>query len=101
MVGFVNSLTILIFTAQLPTLIEVPWLVYPLVVVGILMVVMPCLTKMIPAPLVAIVLIMFSGAAIDRHSAGHRTKERPPDKCDGEGCESVRVRLVPMAGVAG
>ena len=35
MVGFVNALAILIFLAQLPHLIGVPWLVYPLVAVGI------------------------------------------------------------------
>jgi SulP family sulfate permease len=58
MVGFVNALAILIFSAQLPQLIGVPWLVYPLVAVGILiMVLMPRLTKAVPAPLVAIVLI--------------------------------------------
>ncbi len=58
MVGFVNALAILIFSAQLPHLIGVPWLVYPLVAAGILiMVVMPRLTKVVPAPLVAIVLI--------------------------------------------
>jgi SulP family sulfate permease len=58
MVGFVNALAILIFIAQLPHLIGVPWLVYPLVAVGIfIMVIMPRLTKVIPAPLVAIVLI--------------------------------------------
>ncbi|QYH37175.1 SulP family inorganic anion transporter [Salinibacterium sp. M195] len=58
MLGFVNSLAILIFTAQLPHLINVPWLVYPLVGVGlIIMVLMPRFTKVIPAPLVAIVLI--------------------------------------------
>jgi SulP family sulfate permease len=58
MVGFVNALAILIFIAQLPNLIGVPWLVYPLVAAGILvMVIMPRLTKVIPAPLVAIVLI--------------------------------------------
>ena len=58
MVGFVNSLAILIFSAQLPHLIGVPWLVYPLVAAGIaIMVVMPRLTKAVPAPLVAIVLI--------------------------------------------
>jgi SulP family sulfate permease len=58
MVGFVNSLAILIFTAQLPHLIGVPWLVYPLVAAGlIVMVLMPRLTKAVPAPLVAIVLI--------------------------------------------
>ncbi|PPH51669.1 SulP family inorganic anion transporter [Rathayibacter sp. AY1E2] len=58
MVGFVNALAILIFSAQIPNLIGVPWLVYPLVAVGIvIMVVMPRLTKAVPAPLVAIVLI--------------------------------------------
>lgn len=58
MVGFVNALAILIFSAQLPQLIGVPWLVYPLVAVGIIiMVVMPRLTNVVPAPLVAIILI--------------------------------------------
>jgi SulP family sulfate permease len=58
MVGFVNALAILIFTAQLPHLIGVPWLVYPLVAMSILvLVLMPRFTKVIPAPLVAIVLI--------------------------------------------
>jgi SulP family sulfate permease len=58
MVGFVNALAILIFTAQLVHLIDVPWAVYPLVAGGILvMVFMPRLTKVIPAPLVAIVLV--------------------------------------------
>lgn len=58
MVGFVNALAILIFMAQLPHLIGVPWLVYPLVAAGLLiMVVMPRVTKVIPAPLVAIVVL--------------------------------------------
>jgi SulP family sulfate permease len=63
MVGFVNSLAILIFAAQVPNLIGVPWLVYPLVAVGILiMVFMPRITKLVPAPLVAIVLL--TGATV-------------------------------------
>ncbi|TFD34204.1 SulP family inorganic anion transporter [Cryobacterium cryoconiti] len=58
MVGFVNSLAILIFMAQLPHLLGVPFMVYLLVAVGLLiMVVMPRLTKVVPAPLVAIVLL--------------------------------------------
>jgi SulP family sulfate permease len=58
MVGFVNALAILIFSAQIPHLIGVPWLVYPLVAAGIvIMVLMPRFTKVVPAPLVAIVLI--------------------------------------------
>lgn len=58
MVGFVNALAILIFLSQLPHLQGVPWMVYPLVAVGIaIMVLMPRWTKVVPAPLVAIVLL--------------------------------------------
>ncbi|MGO1673327.1 MAG: SulP family inorganic anion transporter [Canibacter sp.] len=58
MVGFVNALAILIFIAQLPHLIDVPWLVYPLVALGlIIMVFVPKITKVIPGPLVAIVIV--------------------------------------------
>ncbi|MCJ0978530.1 SulP family inorganic anion transporter [Rhodococcus sp. ARC_M12] len=58
MVGFVNALAILIFTSQFPALIGVPWLVYPLVAVGLLiMVLLPRITSVVPAPLVAIVLL--------------------------------------------
>lgn len=58
MVGFVNSLAILIFLAQLPHIFGVPWVVYPLIALGILiMVFMPKLTRAIPAPLIAIVIV--------------------------------------------
>lgn len=58
MVGFVNSLAILIFMAQIPHLIDVPPAVYLLVAAGlVIMVVMPKFTKVVPAPLVAIVAI--------------------------------------------
>ena len=58
MVGFVNALAILIFIAQLPHLIGVPLIVYPLVALGIVVIVLfPRLTKAVPAPLVAVVVI--------------------------------------------
>jgi SulP family sulfate permease len=58
MVGFVNALAILIFLSQLPELIGVPWLVYPLTALGLLIVFgLPKLTKAVPAPLVAIVAL--------------------------------------------
>ncbi|MEU4647334.1 SulP family inorganic anion transporter [Nocardia fluminea] len=58
MVGFVNALAILIFTAQIPHLLGVPWLVYPMVALGIvIMVFLPKLPNVVPAPLVAIVLL--------------------------------------------
>ncbi|MFC5994310.1 SulP family inorganic anion transporter [Pseudonocardia hispaniensis] len=58
MVGFVNALAILIFLAQVPELIDVPWPVYPLFAGGLaLMLVFPRLTKAVPAPLVSIVAL--------------------------------------------
>lgn len=58
MVGFVNALAIMIFTSQLPQLLNVPWLVYPLVGAGlVIMYVMPRFTRVVPAPLVSIVLV--------------------------------------------
>ncbi|MBW1602329.1 SulP family inorganic anion transporter [Streptomyces sp. JJ66] len=58
MVGFVNALAILIFLAQVPELRDVPLAVYPLVVGGlVLMVLFPRVTKIVPAPLVTIVVL--------------------------------------------
>jgi SulP family sulfate permease len=58
MVGFVNALAILIFSAQLPQLIGVPWLVYPMVAAGLAIIfLLPRLTTVVPAPLVAIVVL--------------------------------------------
>ncbi len=58
MVGFVNALAILIFTAQLPYLIDVPWLVYPMVAAGLAIIFgLPRLTRAVPAPLVSIVVL--------------------------------------------
>ena len=58
MVGFVNSLAILVFIAQLPQLIGVPWAVYPLVAGGILiLLLMPRITQAVPAPLVSVIIV--------------------------------------------
>ena len=58
MVGFVNALAILIFLAQLPHLVHVPWVVYPLVLLALgLILLLPRLTSAVPAPLVAIVVV--------------------------------------------
>ncbi|KIE23368.1 sulfate permease [Streptomyces sp. MUSC 125] len=58
MVGFVNSLAILIFMAQVPQLTHVPWAVYPLLAAGLaLMVYFPKITKVVPAPLVSIAIL--------------------------------------------
>ena len=58
MIGFVNALAILIFAAQVPELLGVPWLVYPLTAAGLLIVFgLPRITRAVPAPLVAIVVL--------------------------------------------
>ncbi len=58
MTGFVNALGILLFLAQTPNLHGVPWAVYPLVLAGLaVMLFFPRLTRAVPAPLVAIVLL--------------------------------------------
>ena len=63
MIGFVNALAILIFLSQLPHLLGVPWLVYPMVAVGLAVIVLlPRVTRIVPAPLVAILLL--TGAAV-------------------------------------
>lgn len=58
MIGFVNALAILVFMAQLPELIGVPWMVYPIVAIGLLIVFsLPRITTAVPAPLVAVVAL--------------------------------------------
>lgn len=51
MTGFVNALAILIFMAQLPELIGVPWLTYVMVAAGLgIIYLFPLLTKSGPSP---------------------------------------------------
>ncbi|MCX0243493.1 SulP family inorganic anion transporter [Streptomyces drozdowiczii] len=58
MTGFVNALAMLIFMAQVPEMHDVPWPVYPLIAGGLLlMVFFPKVTRVIPAPLVSIVVL--------------------------------------------
>ena len=58
MIGFVNALGILIFVAQIASLVNVPWQVYPLFVLTLLIIwLFPKLTTVVPAPLVAIVAV--------------------------------------------
>ena len=75
MIGFVNALAILIFTSQLPDLIGVPWLVYPMVAAGLVIIfLLPKITKAIPAPLVAIVILTLVAVvfAIDVPTVGDK-----------------------------
>jgi len=63
MTGFVNALAILIFMAQLPELIGVPWLTYVMVAAGLAIIyLVPMVTKAVPSPLVCIILL--TGASL-------------------------------------
>ncbi len=56
--GFVNALAILIFMAQIPQLTNVGWETYAMVAAGLAIIYgFPRLTKAVPSPLVAIVLL--------------------------------------------
>ncbi len=58
MTGFVNALAILIFMAQLPELIGVPVATYVMIAAGLSIIYLfPYVTKAIPSPLVAIVVL--------------------------------------------
>jgi SulP family sulfate permease len=58
MIGFVNALGILIFAAQVPHILNVPWLVYPLFVLSVaIILIVPRFTLAVPAPLIAIVVV--------------------------------------------
>jgi SulP family sulfate permease len=58
MTGFVNALAILIFSAQLPYLRDVPRSVYALVAAGLAIIwVVPKLTRAVPAPLISIIVL--------------------------------------------
>ena len=63
--GFVNALAILIFMAQLPELINVTWHVYAMVAAGLgIIYLLPYLTKAVPSPLVAIVVLTAFSIAV-------------------------------------
>ena len=64
--GFVNALAILIFLAQLPELTNVSWVVYVMTAAGLVIIYgLPTLTKAVPSPLVAIVVLSIVAVALD------------------------------------
>ena len=66
MIGFVNALAILIFTSQFPQLTNARWEVYVMVAVGLAIIYLfPRITKSIPSPLVAIVLLTAVSIALE------------------------------------
>jgi SulP family sulfate permease len=94
MVGFVNALALLIFSAQLPHLVGVPWLVYPMVAVGIaIMVALPRVSRVVPAPLVAIVLLTGFAVAASVNVPDVGDEGKLPDSLPGWFLPDVPVNL--------
>jgi SulP family sulfate permease len=68
MTGFVNSLAILIFIAQLPQLIHVPEATYLLIALALAVIYLfPRITKAFPSPLVAIVVVTLVAVGFGIH----------------------------------
>ncbi len=73
MTGFVNALAILIFMAQLPEMIDVPWLTYPMIAAGLAIIYLfPRLTRAVPSPLICILVLtaVSVGLGLDLHTVG-------------------------------
>ncbi|MDF0727284.1 SulP family inorganic anion transporter [Cytobacillus sp. S13-E01] len=69
MVGFVNSLAILIFMAQLPAFVGESWPMYAMVAGALIIIyLLPRFTKAVPSPLIAIIVItiiaIFTGSGV-------------------------------------
>lgn len=101
-VGFVNALGILLFLAQLPNLRHVAFTVYILVAAGLVIIVFfPRVNRVIPAPLVAVVLI--TAAAMLGHFHGVPTvgdKGALPHALPLPGLPSVPLSLATLRIVA-
>lgn len=69
MIGFVNALAILIFTAQLPELIHMPWYVYAMTASGLIIIYLfpylPVIGKILPSPLVCILVLSAFSVMVD------------------------------------
>ena len=73
MTGFVNALAILIFMAQIPELVGVPWLTYVMVAAGLAIIyLLPRLTTAVPSPLVTILVLtaVSVGFGLDLRTVG-------------------------------
>lgn len=84
MTGFVNSLAILIFLAQMPELIGANWQTFALVAAALAIIYgVPTLTKAVPSPLVAIVVIsaFVMATGLDVRTVGDMANCRQPCRC--------------------
>jgi SulP family sulfate permease len=73
MTGFVNALAILIFLAQVPEMVNVPLLTYPMIAAGLAIIYLfPRITTAIPSPLICILVLtaVALGFGMELHTVG-------------------------------
>ena len=101
MIGFVNALAILVFVSQVRHLLGVPWLVYPLTLVGIVvMVTLPKLTTAVPAPLVGVLLLTAAVIVFGWHVPNVGDQGALPDSLPLPGLPHVPLALRTLQTIA-
>lgn len=84
MLGFVNSLALLVLYSQLTHVVDVPWQVYPMVAVGIVLIVLwPRVTTAVPAPLVAVAVLTVVAVLVHLDVPTVGDEGRLPDSLPG------------------
>ncbi|WP_030014362.1 SulP family inorganic anion transporter [Curtobacterium sp. S6] len=101
MKGFINALAILIFSSQIPELMGVPWMVYPLVALGLAIVfIVPRWFKALPAPLIAIAVVTGVSLVAGGHAPTVGDKGSLPDALPVFGLPSVPWSMDLLVAVA-
>ncbi len=98
MTGFVNALAILIFMAQLPQLVGVPPVTYPLIVLGLAVIyglprLLPWLTKYVPSPLIAITILTIISYSFHLHVRSIASLGKLPSTLPSFGLPHVPLTL--------
>ena len=92
--GFVNALAILIFLAQIPQLVGVPAITYGLIALGLAIIYgFPYLTKAVPSPLVAIIVLTVATWAFGIHVRTVADLGQLPSALPGFGLPQVPFTL--------
>jgi SulP family sulfate permease len=101
MVGFVNALAILIFLAQVPHVRGGPWVVYAVVGAGLAVIyLMPRLTTLVPAPLVAVVALTVAAVLLHLHVPTVKDMGALPSALPGLGLPHIPLTLHTLAVIA-
>ena len=101
MVGFVNALAILIFLAQVPHVRGGSWVVYAVAAAGLALIyLVPRVTRAVPAPLVAIVVLTTAAVLLHVHVPTVKDMGALPSALPGFGLPGVPLTLHTLAIVA-